>query len=160
MILTVDQTPLLQQLPQQIPLFHQTPHHLEVFAYTLVNTIEMDQWLQTKNMVHGAMAYFVKVVIWCIGIISIVEPQRHLRLHKPQLHPQHLQQSQCKQHNICTYFPWAICTYFLVTAHNVLNESHFPSTFWWEYISLKQNIDSFFEVLAGLFFQKYNNSLY
>ena len=100
----VDQTPLLQQLPQQIPLFQQTPHHLGLLAYILVNTIEMDQWLQTINMVHGVMAYFVKVVTWCIGIISTVEPQRYSQLHKPQLHPQHLQQSQCKQHNICTYF--------------------------------------------------------
>ena len=60
-------------------------------------------------------------------------------------------------HNVTlvhSWIPWPISTYFLATANNVLNESDFPPTFWWEYISLKQNFDSFVEIFAGFFFQK------
>ena len=49
---------------QQIPLFHQTPNHLGGLAYTLVNTIEMDHWLQTTNMVHGLFCQSGNLVHW------------------------------------------------------------------------------------------------
>ena len=64
-----------------------------------------------------------------------------------------------KFYQVHYWISWPICTYFLATANNFLNESDFPPTFWWEYVSRKQNIDSFVEVFAGFFFQKYNNSL-